>query len=148
MYVITPECQKNRSICVKSSNLAFKGQKVVLPLFALLIPSYSAEIRYRTFIWHTAWHSRRLSSKWHLIGLPPHVQCVRVITRPELDPTRSKESKIPDPYPTRIFQETNYPTRPEPGFFETDPQKFYFSRGMISKSINFGLKSLFDITPV
>ena len=78
MYVITPEFQKNHSICFKSSNLAFKGQKVVLPLFALLIPSYSAEIRYRTFIWHIAWHSRRLSSKWNLIGLPPHVQCVVV----------------------------------------------------------------------
>ena len=51
VYVITPEFQKNHSICFKSSNLAFKGQKVALPLFALLIPENHADNFLRTFIW-------------------------------------------------------------------------------------------------
>ena len=75
MYVLAPEFQKNRLICFKSSNLAFEGQKVVLPVIAHCSPEYVLEIRYRTFIWHIAWHSPRLSSKWNLIELPPHVQC-------------------------------------------------------------------------
>ena len=36
---------------------------------------------------------------------------LRVITRPELDPTRSKEEKIPDPYPTRKVASQFDPTR-------------------------------------
>ena len=45
----------------------------------------------------------------------------RVITRPEIDPTRSKEAK----YPTRTRPENLGravdPTRPEPEFFRADP---------------------------
>ena len=50
VHVITPKFQKNISICFKSSNLGFKGQKVALPTFAHQIPGYSEEIRYRPFI--------------------------------------------------------------------------------------------------
>ena len=34
------------------------------------------------------------------------VGVLRVITRPEFDPTRSKEGKMPDPYPTRNFDKS------------------------------------------
>ena len=34
------------------------------------------------------------------------VGMLRVITRPEFDPTRSKEGKMPDPYPTRNFDKS------------------------------------------
>ena len=40
MYVLAPEFQKNRSIRFKSSNLAFEGQKVVLPVIAHCSPEY------------------------------------------------------------------------------------------------------------
>ena len=51
---------------------------MALPGIAHCSPEYSAEIRYRTFIWLIAWHSRRLSQKWNLIGLPPHMFSVQV----------------------------------------------------------------------
>ena len=41
---------------------------------------------------------QNLPDKMPLLGV------LRVITRPEIDPTRSKETKIPDPYPTRKLE--------------------------------------------
>ena len=51
---------------------------------------------------------------------------LRVITRPEIDPTRSKETKIPDPYPTRNFEGSLDPTRPVPEILRADPKLICF----------------------
>ena len=90
--------------------LLYVGCKLLACQFRALPPTHVA------FDTVTNWY-------YHLPITNSALGVLRVITRPELDPTRSKESKIPDPYPTRKFQETNYPTRPELGIFKTDPKK-------------------------
>ena len=46
---------------------------------------------------------------------------LRVITRPEIDPTRSKQTNYPTRTRPEILRRHFYPTRPEPGFFRVDP---------------------------
>ena len=45
MHIITPEFQKNGSICFENSIFGFKGQKVNLPTFAHQTQEYSEEFR-------------------------------------------------------------------------------------------------------
>ena len=52
-----------------------------------------------------------------------NVGVLRVITRPEFDPTRSKETKYLTRTRPEIFKKQFDPTRPEPGIFKIDPEK-------------------------
>ena len=67
------------------------------------------------------------NSTWYfMLWADLQLGVLRVITRPEIDPTRSKQHKMPDPYPTRKFEAANYPTRPVPENFKFDPVEPYF----------------------
>ena len=57
---------------------------------------------------------------------------LRVITRPEFDPTRSKEKKYPTRTRPKNLKGQLYPTRPVPEFFSSDPKNFHFQIEIIS----------------
>ena len=60
-------------------------------------------------------NTRKYCGNTHELGM------LRVITRPELDPTRSKEVKFPTRTRPENFAKAFDPTRPVPEFFRADP---------------------------
>ena len=68
---------------------------------------------------------------------------LRVITRPEIDPTRTKEGKLPDPNPTRNFEGLFDPARPEPEFFKPDPKEKQNQVKWFQNLLNIHLQKLY-----
>ena len=73
------------------------------------------------------WKSEKQTKEVNLLGAKKVMYTLwlgmcRVITRPEIDPTRSKETKYTTRTRPENFKRLFYPTRPEPEFFQTDPK--------------------------